>query len=407
MMDHVEKERLALSVVIAAVIYVVFFLATGWLDILKPEGPPPYYGPLFVEIVPESTIDPVSIVKEDPIVFPKEEPVQVQSEPVIRAQTESQVELETQPVTQPEPEITLFAQETEVVTEPDTTIISPTDQNTEALPADERFDPGPSGEADLPTSTFTAQSTSIAGEPTDPVEQATDLQTVESQQTVPVIETNTVGTDEAVSDTVAETGTSEFTAVTAETPTDQYGTDRIIYGDSESATESDAEITATATTGDVEENSLLNQDALDRVDAALEGTGDGNGTGTETGNGTDRTGQPEVEGSVAETSELPFEIEAIDAVDSALVRQRVVMKYFEAVLPDGFTLEGQTRLEVPVLFTIESTGLISNVDLEYPSGSGYSVIDVAIKEAIRKWKFEPVKSEQKVRVRLKYVITAE
>lgn len=401
-MDHVEKERLALSVVIAAVIYVVFFLATGWLDILKPEGPPPYFGPLFVEIVPEPTIDPVTIVREDPIVFPKDEPVRVQTEPVIRTQPEPQVVIETQQVIQPEPEIAFFAQETEVVTEPDTTIISPSDQSSEALPADERFDPGPVGEEALPTSRFSASTQKVVGTQTDPAELATDSQTVESQRASPVVNSLSVGTDEAVSDLVAETGTSRFEAVAEDRPTDQYGTDRIIYGDSETATESENDFTATATTGNAEESSVINPTILDGVNEALGNNGNGDGNG----NGTDGNEVTSNEATVVDPPESTLDIAAIAAEDlEALSRQRKVISSPPPRIPEGILDAGQRRLEVSVLFTIDGTGLVSDVVLE--RSSGYTEIDGNIRKAIRTWKFEPVKSENKVRVRLRYVITAE
>jgi hypothetical protein len=400
MMDHVEKERLTLSVVIAVVIYVVFFLATGWLDILNPEGPPPYFGPLFVEIVPESTIDPVIIIKENPIIFPKDEPVRVQSEPVIRTQPEPQVEIKTQPIIQPEPETAFFAPETEVVIEPDTTIISPSNQNAEVLPVDERFDPGPASDEAPPMQTITAQTEQFVGEPTETVDQAAD-----SQMASPVVETHSVGTDEAVTDPIADTGTSRFEAVAEEIPTDQFGTDRIIYGDSESATESKNEITATATNGNAEESSVISPGLLDGVNDALRNSRNGNGNGT--GTGTDGNSVTINEVPVVDTPESTLDIAPIEAEDiAALGRQRKIIASPPPEIPEGLLNAGQTLLEALVEFTITSTGFVAG-DVAFKQSSGITEIDVAIAKAIRQWKFEHVASDKEVRVRLKYVITAE
>ena len=221
-------------------------------------------------------------------------------------------------------------------------------------------------------------SLSSAGEEALPTTKLT--QTVESQQASPVIDSISVGTDETVSDPIGETGTSEFRAVTEETPTDQYGTSRLIFGDSESVTESENEFTMTAAAGNAETNSVVNMSILDTIGKPLENAEAGDGATTVT----------------------PIEAEDLEA----LGWQRRIEKSPAPVIPEGIFDAGHRLLEVLVEFTVTSKGFVAG-DVTFIRSSGITKIDAAITEVIRQWKFEQVASEKDERVRLRYIITAE
>ncbi len=60
------------------------------------------------------------------------------------------------------------------------------------------------------------------------------------------------------------------------------------------------------------------------------------------------------------------------------------------------------QLKVVVAFVLTPQGILSSVHLE--ESSGYSDVDSAVLEAVRKWKFKAVRSNRLVRGRLPYKI---
>ena len=60
------------------------------------------------------------------------------------------------------------------------------------------------------------------------------------------------------------------------------------------------------------------------------------------------------------------------------------------------------ELEVTAFFVLRPEGIVSSITLE--RSSGYSDVDSAITEAIRRWRFQPVASERNVFGRITYVI---
>ena len=60
------------------------------------------------------------------------------------------------------------------------------------------------------------------------------------------------------------------------------------------------------------------------------------------------------------------------------------------------------RLQVVVSFELTPQGVLRDVKVE--QGSGYSDVDAAVLEALRRWKFRPVSSARTVTGRVPYTI---
>ena len=73
-------------------------------------------------------------------------------------------------------------------------------------------------------------------------------------------------------------------------------------------------------------------------------------------------------------------------------------------LPEWVSRRGQ-RLKVIVGFFLTPQGILTNVTVE--ESSGYSDVDAAVIEAVRRWKFNPVSGSRNVRGRVPYLITPD
>jgi TonB family protein len=71
------------------------------------------------------------------------------------------------------------------------------------------------------------------------------------------------------------------------------------------------------------------------------------------------------------------------------------------VLPAWVSQQG-LRLKTTVSFVLNPQGFLTEVKTE--EGSGYSDVDAAVLEALRRWKFKPVASTRSVRGRVSYII---
>ena len=60
------------------------------------------------------------------------------------------------------------------------------------------------------------------------------------------------------------------------------------------------------------------------------------------------------------------------------------------------------RLQVVISFELTPQGVLRNVKVD--QGSGYSDVDAAVLEALRRWKFRPVSSTRTVTGRVPYAI---
>ena len=73
-------------------------------------------------------------------------------------------------------------------------------------------------------------------------------------------------------------------------------------------------------------------------------------------------------------------------------------------IPKWVSREG-VKLTIVIAFTLLPEGIISNIDVE--KSSGYSDVDAAVTEALRRWRFEAVRGEKVVTGRITYVIKPE
>ena len=89
----------------------------------------------------------------------------------------------------------------------------------------------------------------------------------------------------------------------------------------------------------------------------------------------------------------------IEWEDPAAGREAVTMVLPR--IPQWVSDEG-LQLKVVVAFVLTPQGILSSVHLE--ESSGYSDVDSAVLEAVRKWKFKAVRSSRQVRGRLPYRI---
>jgi len=138
---------------------------------------------------------------------------------------------------------------------------------------------------------------------------------------------------------------------------------------------------------------------LDQLDRALaERQGDSNSIKptAETAAGESRPADGESALQQADPDESGF---LIEWEDPAAGREAVTM-----VLPriPRWVSEQGLRLKIVVAFVLTPQGILSAVHLE--ESSGYSDVDSAVLEAVRKWKFKAVMSSRQVRGRLPYRI---
>lgn len=145
-----------------------------------------------------------------------------------------------------------------------------------------------------------------------------------------------------------------------------------------------------------EYSSLLPFDKLDRTLAELQVDTNSSEPTAETPAGESRPVDGESARQPADPDESGF---VIEWEDPAAGREAVTM-----VLPriPQWVLEQGLRLKVVVAFVLTPQGILSSVHLE--KSSGYSEVDSAVLEAVRKWKFKAVRSNQRVRGRVPYKI---
>ena len=73
-------------------------------------------------------------------------------------------------------------------------------------------------------------------------------------------------------------------------------------------------------------------------------------------------------------------------------------------IPKWVSREGVT-LKIVISFKLLPEGIISKINVE--KSSGYSDIDAAVTEALRRWKFQAVRGDRVVNGRITYVIKPE
>ncbi len=141
---------------------------------------------------------------------------------------------------------------------------------------------------------------------------------------------------------------------------------------------------------------LVALDQLDRALAERQGDGDSSEVAAETPAGETRPDDGESALRPAEPDESGF---VIEWEDPAAGREAVSM-----VLPriPQWVSEKGLRLKVVVAFVLTPQGILSAVHVE--ETSGWSDVDAAVLEAVRKWKFKAVMSDRQVRGRLPYRI---
>jgi len=141
---------------------------------------------------------------------------------------------------------------------------------------------------------------------------------------------------------------------------------------------------------------LVELDKLDRALAERQVDSDSSEPAVETPAGESRPADGESARQPADPDESGFKIEW---EDPAAGREAVTM--VSPTIPRWVSEEG-LQLKVVVAFVLTPQGLLSSVHLE--KASGYSEVDSAVLEAVRKWKFKAVASNQLVRGRLRYKI---
>ncbi len=141
---------------------------------------------------------------------------------------------------------------------------------------------------------------------------------------------------------------------------------------------------------------LVELDQLDRALAERQVDKNSSEPTAETSAGETRDADGESTRQPADPDESGF---VIEWEDPAAGREAVSM-----VLPriPQWVSEQGLRLKVVVAFVLTPQGILSAVHLE--ESSGYSDVDSAVLEAVRKWKFKAVRSSRQVRGRLPYRI---
>ena len=420
-MTHSEKERFALSAVVAVVLYVAFFLTTGWLDILKPNPAASYVGPMIVEValVPlpaiRQLVPPEPEVAEQPAEAEQPPPVEQQREPTptpiaepdptpVQADVPEPREISLTQIEQPlevsdsaTPSEALVPRavplETRVEAATETVpVLAPEFGNTEAGRA--RANEAATGSGGPPATAPPAADSQVSSG-TGETEAAARARAPER-----VFE---AGEDSSVSRPALDLASTEaFRAAREDTPTGQAGENKIIYGP-EDAPNTEAAEAASVSSEAREGSGPILGEQIAQLDKALqsaetrENGGDGSPAGSPTTAGGPTGGATGTPGGVKEE----IEADSVEALDAA----RTLMSQVKPVLRPGALGEGQRRLGVMVRFTILATGIVKDVELD-PS-SGITEVDEAIRKALRQWKFAPVtQGSPEVPVRLLYTIEA-
>jgi len=142
---------------------------------------------------------------------------------------------------------------------------------------------------------------------------------------------------------------------------------------------------------------LVELDKLDRALAERQVDSDSSEPAAETPAGETQPVDGESERQPVHTDRSGFVIEWEDPTSGREAVNRVEPRIPQWVSKDGL------RLKVVVAFVLTPQGILSSVKVE--ESSGYSDVDSAVREAVRKWKFKAVSSSRQVRGRLSYKIT--
>ncbi len=378
MLQQTDRERLAISTAIAVFLYAGIFAATAWLDILQPAEPKDY-GSLTVqialrepepreipppetEISPETAIAPESVPERTPSTEPERAPEQTPPAaerppertpvPTAQPQTERTPLAARQQAAEPAP------QPPSVTDEAATAGTSPGTAATEAVPSSSGGD-------------AVARSTA-------PTEGET------ASEAVPVRDSFEAGESTSVTAPPTATGSEFFRSADPETPTDIRGEDEIVFGEPEARAPVTSERTQRA--GDGERESFVDSSQLDRI-AGRAGSESGDGTTTGTGNG---------DGVESEIFAESF---------SELMSQRgVVLRYDPDIRTIGLP-GGLRKMDVWVEFVIMPNGVVQSVSILDDTGD--STLNARIREALTRWKFEPIQQDVQQVARLLYLIEAD
>jgi TonB family protein len=136
---------------------------------------------------------------------------------------------------------------------------------------------------------------------------------------------------------------------------------------------------------------------LGRLDSNLSGQGGGEATDTGTRTGGE-AGRPGAAGGTAAAQEGREGV-VIHWDNPAEGREAIDMP--KPVLPKWVSEQGE-RLQVVVSFELTPEGVLRDVKVEH--SSGYSKVDAAVLDALRRWRFRPVSSNTMVNGEVTYTI---
>ncbi len=136
---------------------------------------------------------------------------------------------------------------------------------------------------------------------------------------------------------------------------------------------------------------------LRQLDSGLSGQGSGSGTD----NGTRAGGPAAQPGADSQADAAQEGREGIVILWDNPAEGREPTDMPRPNLPDWVSEQG-LRLQVVVSFELTPPGVLRDVKIE--RSSGYSEVDAAVQEALRRWRFRPVSSDTNVSGRVTYTI---